>query len=386
MNFLICDVETTTHNKGNPFDKDNKLCYTGFIENAGISSRTTIFNHVDGEYRKEEIQSIIDKHTHLVAFNAKFDCHWLENIGIDLSNTRIWDCQYAEFLMSCQLQKYPSLETTCQRHGLESKIDVVKTEYWEKGIDTLDIPPDIMVQYLHQDLNITNQLFKLQQNLFKTSKSGKWRLFQLHMEDQVVLREMEHNGILYDVDASLAAATNLQGQIAAIDKELTRGYENIPINWNSGDHLSAYLYGGTIEDDVHVPVGVFKTGKKIGQTRYKIVTYKYELPQLFKPIPKSELAKEGYYATDKNTLNQLRGNKEATRRIGLLNERAKLEKLRGTYYQGFPKTIAAMGWSDNYLHSTLNQCVAVTGRLSSTRPNQQNMPPECKQLCISRFL
>lgn len=169
-------------------------------------------------------------------------------------------------------------------------------------------------------------------------------------------------------------------------EEKKQRYYKFPFfNWNSGDHLSAFLYGGNIVVESRIPIGTYKTGVKTGQPRYKVVEHKYELPAQFVPLKNSELKKEGYYATDDKTLQQLKGTKSAKERLGLLDQRAKWEKLRGTYYEGFPKKIAEMGWSDNIIHSSLNQCSVVTGRLSSVQPNQQNMPPESKQLAISRY-
>ena len=50
-----------------------------------------------------------------------------------------------------------------------------------------------------------------------------------------------------------------------------------------------------------------------------------------------------------------------------------------------PNVINKHNWLPNMLHSNLNQCVAATGRLSSTKPNQQNLPKEAKLYCISRY-
>lgn len=378
MNYLILDTETSILNNGNPFTHENKLCYTGF----GTSGTYTLLNTLTGTGYKETIQKAIDNSNWLVAFNAKFDCHWLERIGMDLSNIRIFDCQYAEFLFSNQQQKYPSLEESCANRGLGSKLDIIKEEYWNKGISTEDIPEELILEYLQQDLILTEKLYLLQLEQFKTTHKNLWRLFQLHMEDQVILRTMERNGILYETDKSIQLGEKAEQQIKDIDHSF-----NLPtwFNFNSGDHLSTWLYGGKIDVDTRIPVGVFKTGNKIGQTRYKIVTHTYDFPRQFEPIKGSELKKEGYYSTDDSTISSLKGTKETKRLTSLLNERSKLEKLRGTYYTGFPKKITEMGWRNNYLHPTFNQCVAVTGRLSSTNPNGQNQPPESKQLCISRF-
>jgi hypothetical protein len=174
-------------------------------------------------------------------------------------------------------------------------------------------------------------------------------------------------------------------EIESIENELRTDYNGVPINFDSGDHLSAYLYGGTIVEEFRVPVGVYKTGQKVGQPRYKIMKQEYVLPRLFEPIPKSEVKKEGFWKTDEDTLRRLKGTKQAKRRIGLLDKRAKLEKLRGTYFVGFPKKIREMEWSGNIMHSALNQCTVVTGRLSSTNPNQQNVAPEAKRFMLSRY-
>ncbi len=378
--YLILDVESTIYEKGNPFSELNSLCYIGW-KTAGTDG-TTI---VKAPFDLSQLQDVVDSHDFLVAFNAKFDCHWLERSGVVLSRIRIWDCQYAAFLYSNQRQKYPSLNGECAKLGLGEKIDVIAEKYWSKNINTPDIPEEEMREYLAQDIALTEKLFLYQQEMFRDKQRSKWRLFQLHMEDQVCLREMERNGILYDVETSLTRAQHAEKQIESIEAQLRAGYEGVPINFDSTDHLSAYLYGGTIVAESRLPVGVFKTGAKIGQPRYKIVKHEFKLPRLFEPLERSELKKEGLWSTDEATLKQLRGTKQAKERLRLLDERAKLEKLRGTYYTGFPKTIAQMVWPDNTIHSNLNQCVASTGRLSSTKPNQQNIPPEVKQLCISRY-
>lgn len=375
--YLILDVETTILNKGNPFNPNNQLCYIGY-KTYGKSNYTTL----KLPFVLSDIQAVVDAHDYLVAFNAKFDCHWLERIGVVLDGIRIWDCQYASFLFSNQQTKYPSLNGECEQIGLGSKIDTIKEKYWKNGVDTLDIPYEEMVQYLEQDVNLTEQLFEYQRKNFPHSKM---RLFQLHMEDQVCLREMERNGILYNQEESLKKAEDVQKQIDGLTTTLLQGYEQCPINFDSTDHLSAYLYGGTIVVESRLPIGVYKSGQKVGLTRYKIVEHEYKLPRLVEPLPNSELKKDGLWATDEKTLRQLKGSKEFKNRLRMLNERSKLEKLRGTYYKGFPNKIAEMAWTDNTIHSSLNQCTVVTGRLSSTQPNQQNIPPECKQLCISRY-
>ena len=103
------------------------------------------------------------------------------------------------------------------------------------------------------------------------------------------------------------------------------------------------------------------------------------------PLKGSELKKEGYFATDEPTLLSLKPNATTKKLIAWLLDRSKLMKLKSTYLEGLPKTIAEMGWTPSMLYSNLNQCVATTGRLSSTKPNQQNFPKEAKRFCVTRY-
>jgi DNA polymerase I-like protein with 3'-5' exonuclease and polymerase domains len=381
--WLILDSETSIKAKGNPFTEGNRCCYIGWKWLGQDESWTYL--DLEEKASAELLQGYLSDCDYLVAFNSKFDIHWLLNCGLDCSNIRIWDCQYAEFLFSGQSIRYPSLEETAVRYGFGHKLDIVKTEYWDKGIDTPDIPKDIILPYLKQDVDLTEKIVLKQLELFETEHRERKRLFFLHMEDQKCLIDMERAGILYDVEASEAEAIQCSVEIESIENELRTDYNGVPINFDSGDHLSAYLYGGTIVEEFRVPVGVYKTGQKVGQPRYKIMKQEYVLPRLFEPIPKSEVKKEGFWKTDEDTLRRLKGTKQAKRRIGLLDKRAKLEKLRGTYFVGFPKKIREMEWSGNIMHSALNQCTVVTGRLSSTNPNQQNVAPEAKRFMLSRY-
>jgi len=155
---LIYDVETTTSNKGNPFDATNKLVMSGFKLRDDIH---TIQFDV-----KEQTQRFFDESTLIVGFNIKFDLHWSRRIGVDISKIVVWDCQIAEFLFNRQATRYPSLNAAAEKYGFDIKLDVVKTEYWDKGIDTDEIPKDILTEYLQGDLILTEQVFKKQVFLF----------------------------------------------------------------------------------------------------------------------------------------------------------------------------------------------------------------------------
>ncbi len=112
----------------------------------------------------------------------------------------------------------------------------------------------------------------------------------------------------------------------------------------------------------------------------------YPQPRLVEPLRGSELKKEGYWSVDEQTLSSLKPRtKEVKQLISDILRLSKLEKLKGTYYEGLPKIMDQRGWENNLLHGKFNQCVARTGRLSSSQPNLQNFPPEALSLCRSEY-
>jgi len=379
MNIFACDVETTTFQKGDPFARYNSLV----LGACGTDRQYVPF--VSGDITS--VQSLFDNAKLVVLFNAKFDLHWCRRIGIKF-NVRlpIWDCQLAEFILSNQRWRYPSLDGACEKRGLPRKIDVVKTEYWDKGIDTPQIPHAILDEYLRGDITSTYSLYLDQIERFKQPEhKSKYKLFRLACYDLMVLQEMEWNGFLFEEDAARAESKRLEVESQQLDAIILREFPDIPINLGSPNHISCILYGGTISGTTKLPVGLFKTGPRKGEIKYQNVEQLYDLPRLVEPLKGSELAKEGYYGTSEDILRSLTANAKAKRVIQALLDRRGIEKLRGTYYDGIPNLIQEHAWDNSIVHGAFNQCVTITGRLSGTKPNQQNLPGGCKKFCISRY-
>jgi DNA polymerase I-like protein with 3'-5' exonuclease and polymerase domains len=380
MRYLTLDVETTISNKGNPFDRTNKLCYVGTTH--GLYD----IEYSDTPYRDSlgEIQNQIETAETLVGFNIKFDLHWLKRYQINFDNKRIWDCQLVHFILTGQTETYPSLNKVCAYYNLESKLDVVSEEYWKNKIDTPDIPEEILKEYLAQDIKLTEQVYLKQLEQLETVPHLK-RLVSLHNQDLLVLQEMEYNGILYNVPKSIEEGDKLENELDKIDEWLYAHHNCPEFNPNSTDHLSAFLYGGTIILKRRVAVGTFKTGTRAGQPKERWEEYPVNFQRLVNPLKGSELAKEGLYSTDENTLRSLRGSKKAKEIIETLLFRSTLEKRLSTYYRGLVTLIKDSNWDDGMIYGQLNQCVARTGRLSSSKPNLQNFDGEIKDLFGSRY-
>lgn len=378
----IFDVETTISNKGNPFDQTNKLCYAGF--KTGNQTHLFDVEYSDSPCDVDSIQDILRNSVLLVGFNIKFDLHWIKKYGLSFNNCRIWDCQLVHFILTGQTESYPSLNDVAAYYNLGTKLDVVASEYWDRGIDTTLVPRDILEEYLIGDLELTEQVY-LKQVEELERRQGLKRLVSLHNQDLLVLQEMEYNGLLFDYTKSEELADATDKDIEEIDAVLSSFVSCSEFNYNSNDHLSCLLYGGSITLRRQEECGVFKTGERKGQTKYKWVDYDVEFPRLVKPLKGSELAKEGYYSTDEQTLRSLSGNKKAKEIIELLLKRAELSKRVSTYYRGLLKLQDTMNWKKGTIHGQLNQCVARTGRLSSSRPNLQNFDGGIKVLFYSRF-
>ena len=385
MRSLTLDVETTISNKGNPFDETNKLCYVGLL---GSTPRTISIEYGDEPYRHKlyEIQKEIDESEILVGFNIKFDLHWLRKYGINFVGKRVWDCQLVHFILTGQQYPYPSLNGVSAYYDLGSKLDVVATEYWGNKIDTPNIPKDILEEYLIGDLQLTQKVYEKQMEEFAVSTKPMQRLISLHNQDLIILQEMEFNGLLFDENSSNCLAKELEDQIKIIDKILFEYHELVEFNPNSTEHVSSLLYGGTIKVRRREVIGVFKTGTRMGQQKERWVEHEIIFPRLINPIKGSELAKEGFFSTDDQTLKSLKTrSKYGKDLVEVLVTRATLEKRLSTYYKGLVDLRKEMNWHEGRLHGQLNQCVARTGRLSSSKPNLQNFDGEIKTLFGSRY-
>lgn len=386
MKILSLDVETTISNRGNPFDKTNKLVQVG-LKSGSEPTRTFLIEYDEDEPyvdKLTEIQTIINDHDLLIGFNIKFDLNWLKRYSIDFADKRIWDCQLGQFIIDGQANPYPSLNKTCAIYGFEQKLDVVSEEYWKNGIDTTEVPVDILTEYLAKDVDLTYQVFLKQQEALEDNPQLK-KLIRLHNADLLGLHEIETNGLMFNQKWSEELAEELTKRIEKLDKLLYQYHNFHDFNVGSNDHVSVLLYGGEIKYKEQELDGVYKTGARKGEDKYKWVEKVFTLPRLVTPIKSSERAKEGFYKVNEPTLRQLKGRKKAMEVIELLLSRSEVNKRLTTYYRGLPDLNKEMNWEDNKLHGNLNQCVASTGRLSSSKPNIQNFDGEIKTLFYSRY-
>lgn len=368
MKDLCFDCETTTYNKGSPFDRRNELVCVAFTD----GQQSNVIRPLPDDLAR--LQKRLDDSERLIGFNLKFDLHWLRRIGLKFDEKRVYDVQAAEFVLSGQTHRFPSLDEVSHKYLNETKIDEVRG-YWEKGVQTNDIPWETLSAYAAKDVDLTLQAASKQ--ILQTPEPLK-KLISLVNQDLLVLEEMEWNGIKFDRGLAEEKAADLEIKIVELQGR-HNVLHNVPnFNWSSGDHLRALLYGGEIKEPIKVPVGHFKTGDKAGQVKFKNDVRIHKLPRMFKP-PK-QLTDGGKYAVDEAALLEL----GETELIKDLLEIKKIQKEVSTYLRGLMKKQDEGCYSD-YIYGKFNQCVAATGRLSSSDPNLQNLSEEAGRCFMSRY-
>ena len=164
----------------------------------------------------------------------------------------------------------------------------------------------------------------------RLSEQGSLKLFaEVEMPLVPVLAEIERNGFLLDVEGLHALSKELERELDRM-METIAGLAGGEFNINSPKQLATVLF------------------EKLG----------------LKPLRKTKTG----YSTDEDTLTQLATQHDLPAQI--LNYRS-LSKLKSTYVDALPELVNP---DTKRLHTSLNQTVAATGRLSSTEPNLQNIP------------
>lgn len=383
MNYLILDLETSIKNRGedkigdnkaSPFHPKNKIVMAG-IKRQG-DPKVSIFKS-GGDALFPTTTPIFNEI--LVGHNIKFDIQYLRktfptSMEHWLRRGQIWDTQLAEFILSGQTAMYNSLDYCSEKYGGTLKDDKIK-EYWKNGIDTEDIPEDELEEYLIHDVLNTEIVFLAQ--LQEASRRGILPFMRTQMDALLATCEMEWNGMMLDKNVINSGIEELTEDLERVEHHLRTNILSMYVNdasivdLDSNHHLSVVLFGGerkmkervALADDDGNPV-VYKTGQKKGEQRYKWIDRVLIGAGAYNPRPEWETKTDGIWQSNNDVLDELSGPL-----VEYIKERRKLTKDLSTYYIGYKNLM----WPDGRIHPSLNHCVAKTGRLSSTKPNVQNL-------------
>ena len=324
--FLSLDTETTSTNTidaelvGLSFSvSENEAFYVPVpVDRQQAQNIVNIFKPV---YEQPSILKI--------GQNIKYDMEVLANYGVELAG-EMFDTMLAHYLLQPE-----------QRHNMD---DMAETYlgYRTIHIDELigpkgkgqksmrDLPPEEVYEYAAEDADVTLKLKNLLEP--KLKEAGVWQLFsEVEMPLVRVLASMERNGVRLDTDSLKETSQILTARMNDIEQEIYR------------------LAGEEFNIASPRQVGEILFGK-------------------MKIVEKPKKTKTGQYVTSEEVLQQLRGKSEI---VGKILEHRGLKKLLGTYVDALPKLVNPR---TGHIHTSFNQTVTATGRLSSSDPNLQNIP------------
>lgn len=452
MSYRTLDCETTIHKsfkrKANPFDPANWVVYVG---DKKAKQDSTVVRYLKPEDNKGWLVPLLTPDIKLlVGFNIKFDI--LHAIAKDEANLQawmkwvagggnVWDCQLAEYLLGGMLPELHmmSLDEVAPKYGGHLKDDEVKA-LWEAGIDTPDIPEDLITSYLHGDCSNTEAIFLGQ--LVRARECGQTKSLLLNFGSLLYTIEAERNGMKIDYELGCKLAAELEIELAALSARL---HEYLPkdlpfeFNWGSRHHLSALIFGGSVKykakanvlgedgqptyyqtdaefyvcddgsltaDPLNSGVAFYKSGKNEGRPKTKKVkVWDYErgpkqrLEDFLHPFDGFTTPWEGWATATEGVWSTSAAVIEALgdRDIPFLKDlarRAAVDKDLGTYFirkdkDGNNVGMLTLVQEDGVIHHSLNHTSTVTGRFSSSNPNLQNIPKggksKVKQVFVSRF-
>ena len=261
--------------------------------------------------------------------NIKFDILVLRKYGVRVAGS-LFDTMIAHYLLNPEL-----------RHGMDYLADTylkyktipIEKLIGPKGKNQLsmrDIPIAQIAEYAAEDADVTLKL----KNYFapELKKEGLESLFfDIEMPLIYVLAEMEETGVKLDTVALKQSSDVLTGELNKLEKEIHE-LAGVKFNINSTKQVGEILF-----------------------ERLKIEE-------------KAKKTKTGSYSTSEDILEKMRSKHPI---VGKLLEYRGLKKLLSTYIDALPELIRP---ETGKVHTSFNQTVTSTGRLSSTNPNLQNIP------------
>ena len=286
---------------------------------------------------QEEAQTIVnefkivyeDSRILKIGQNIKYDFMVLQNYGVTLRG-ELFDTMVAHYLLQPEL-----------RHGMDYMAEVYlhyQTIHIEELIgpkgkgqkNMADLTPAQVYEYACEDADVTLKL----KNIFepKLKEEGCLDLFRdIEMPLVPVLAWMERNGVCIDTDALRETSALYTGKMNQLEEEI-HALAGEPFN--------------------------IASPKQVGEVLF----------EKLKISDKPKKTKTGQYVTSEEVLESLRSHHPIVEKI--LEHRG-LKKLLGTYIDALPRLINP---TTGHIHTSFNQTVTATGRLSSSNPNLQNIP------------
>ena len=261
--------------------------------------------------------------------NLKYDLEVLHNYDIHLAGP-MWDTMIAHYLIQPELHHNMDYMAKIYLNYQTIHIDELIGPKGKNQRSMRDLSPTLVYEYACEDADITLRLKNKLEPELKKFECEKL-FYDIEMPLMPVLAEMEMNGVCLDTQSLQETSrvfTDRMNEIEARIYELAGQQFNIA------------------------------SPKQVGEILF----------DKLKIVEKAKKTKTGQYVTSEEVLQQLRNKHEI---VADILEHRGLKKLIGTYIDALPKLINPR---TGHIHTSFNQTVTATGRLSSSDPNLQNIP------------
>jgi DNA polymerase-1 len=264
-----------------------------------------------------------------VGQNLKYDLEVLRNYDVELKGP-MWDTMIAHYLIQPELRHNMDYMAEIYLHYQTVHIDELIGPKGKNQRSMRELTPQQVYEYACEDADITLQLKnKLEPELKKYDCEKLF--YEIEMPLMPVLAEMEMNGVRIDTESLGETSRQFTTRMNEIEQRI---YELAEQQFN------------------------IASPKQVGEILF----------DKLKIIEKAKKTKTGQYVTSEEVLQQLKNKHEI---VADILEHRGLKKLIGTYIDALPKLINPR---TGHIHTSFNQTITATGRLSSSDPNLQNIP------------
>ncbi len=264
-----------------------------------------------------------------IAQNIKYDMLMLKWYGIEVAGV-LYDTMLAHYLIAPDSRHNLNLLSETYLKYTPVSIESLIGKKGKKQLSMRDIAVERVAKYASEDADLALQLHEK----FTPSIQDEsiYKIYQnIEMPLVPVLTEMEYNGVALDVNFLNEYAAEIREELLGIRSSIFKE-AGTEFNLDSPKQLGTVLFDR---------MGITYKGKK---------------------------TKTGQYSTNEATLEKLSADNPI---ISTILDYRQLTKLNSTYVEALPKLINS---KTGRIHSSFNQAVAATGRLSSNNPNLQNIP------------
>ena len=278
----------------------------------------------------EIVRSVFENPVTLkIGQNMKFDIQVLANYGIEVKGP-LFDTMIAHYLLEPDMRHNMNLLSEAYLGYSPVHIESLIGEKGNSQKNMRSVPVDKLIEYAVEDADVTYQLKKVFEPRIESERLSDLA-HDIEMPLISVLATMERNGVILNLEDLKAITINLREDILSLEKEI-------------------YALAGT-EFNISSP-------KQLGD----ILFIRLKLDE------KARVTKTKQFITNEEILQRLTGKHPIVEKV--LEYRG-LKKLLSTYVEALPLLVDK---KTGRIHTSFNQAVAATGRLSSNNPNLQNIP------------